>query len=1274
MNFINKKFNSFINPLFNKLPAEKKSFENFVKYLIELNQKINSNETEEHNKNLLRDFLNSTMNLNYGQNYNINTNEQIDLAIHTGNSSDSPIAVIIEVKKPDNTNEMVTANNFYKKSFFELMLYYLREKIIKNNHSVKYLIITNLIDWYIFNSHDFERLFARNNKLVNDFKTWHRGGFDSARTNLFYNEIAAEFLKNSNDDIDFVHFSLKDFSLNEFQQIDISQIDLPDIQRDKLIELYKLLSPVTLLGVPFANDSNSLNKDFYDELLYILGLEEQTENGKKVINRLPPSKRIRGTVIENTIEMIYSESEEEIDDYIIQNNLTDTNKEEAIFSIALELVITWLNRILFLKLLEGQLIGYHNGDINYKFLTKENIKDYDELNELFFDVLAVPIDERNDDIKTKFANIPYLNSSLFDKTEFEKKILKINQLKDRYTIPIYPNTVLKDDNGKNIAGKKNTLEYLFDFLDAYDFSNISKEKIREKNKTLINASVLGLIFEKINGYKDGSFFTPGFISMFIAKETIRQVVLQKFNEKYNWNCNDFDDISNFIFSNKNKVNVKEYNSLVNSISICDPAVGSGHFLVSCLNELIACKSDLGILADENGKILPINVHIENDELILTDQEGNLFEYIPKNLLSAYIQKSIFYEKVNLIENCIFGVDINTKSTQITRLRLWIELLKNTFYNENNLLETLPNIDINIKDGNSLVSYSSLGANSLTYRDKETIKNYKEHVRLYKNTTNKDKKKELLVKIENDKNNIKGFIISTSELEFKLTSFKAEFHQKFVVPEQLLTEMNSQQRKSQENQRKNLLEKINKIEEEIKHIKELKFDKTAFEWEFEFPEILDDFGNFLGFDLVMGNPPYIQLQKDGGKLAKMFDKMNYQTFSKTGDIYTLFYERGITLLRQNGILAFITSNKWMRAGYGEKLRDFFLKYNPLILIDLGPGVFEKATVDTNILLISKSNNSNNLRAVTIKDNLKSNINFYKILEQEGVILKNLNKDAWTISNDIEMRIKEKIERIGTPLKDWDINIYYGIKTGFNEAFIIDGKKKDELIAQDPKSAEIIKPILRGRDIKRYKAEFADLWLINSHNGIKEKNIPRIDIVNNYPAIYNHLKKYENKLIERQDKGDHWTNLRNCAYLEEFEKEKIVWNRIASEKVFSFVPENKLIQDSMHFIVGNNLKYLCGILNSKLIKWLMNLVIGKAVGGNAGNSDNVKGLFIPKFSQITLEEQQPFIDLVEIILDKKENASTGSAPDADTTAEEREIDMLVYKLYDLTDEEIKIIEEK
>jgi adenine-specific DNA-methyltransferase len=282
--------------------------------------------------------------------------------------------------------------------------------------------------------------------------------------------------------------------------------------------------------------------------------------------------------------------------------------------------------------------------------------------------------------------------------------LFISNLKDDKTIPIFSQTVLKDQQGKKRTGNISTLQYLFEFLDAYDFGAEGGEEIQEDNKTLINASVLGLIFEKINGYKDGSFFTPGFITMYMCRETIRKAVVQKFNETKKWNCKDIEELYDKIEDRK------EANKIVNSIKICDPAVGSGHFLVSALNEMIAVKNDLKILQDRDGKRLKeYQVEVVNDELIVTDEEGELFEYNPSNKESQRIQETLFHEKQTIIENCLFGVDINSNSVKICRLRLWIELLKNAYYKNATELETLPNIDINIKCGNSLVSRFAIDA-------------------------------------------------------------------------------------------------------------------------------------------------------------------------------------------------------------------------------------------------------------------------------------------------------------------------------------------------------------------------------------------------------------------------------------------------------------------------------------------------------------------------------------------------------------------------------------
>jgi len=363
-------------------------------------------------------------------------------------------------------------------------------------------------------------------------------------------------------------------------------------------------------------------------------------------------------------------------------------------------------------------------------------------------------------------------------------------------------------------------------------------------------------------------------------------------------------------------------------------------------------------------------------------------------------------------------------------------------------------------------------------------------------------------------------------------------------------------------------------------------KEAFDFKIYFSEVWHHKG---GFDVVIGNPPYVQIQKfSGQQIQKDWEQQNYESFAKTGDIYCLFYEKGYRILRNQGVLTYITSNKWMRAAYGKKLRQFFSsETQPLTLIDFSSyQVFETATVDTNVLLFRKQKRTQSVHACKIDTSFTSQTPLDAFVEKTGIALDDLSEDSWVISSQAEYRIKKQIEKVGTPLKGWDIAINYGIKTGFNEAFVIDGKKKDELIAQDPKSAEIIKPILRGRDIKRYRVGFADLWLINTHNGYKE--VPPID-VNDFPAIKLHLEQYLPKLTKRQDKGITPYNLRNCAYLEEFEKEKIVYADLSrTGNSFTLDRSSVYVQNTCYMITGENLSYLLTCLNSNLILFYLDLI--------------------------------------------------------------------------------------
>ncbi len=759
-------------------------------------------------------------------------------------------------------------------------------------------------------------------------------------------------------------------------------------------------------------------------------------------------------------------------------------------------------------------------------------------------------------------------------------------------------------------------------------------------------------------------------------------VIQKFNEIKKWNCSTLEEVYNQI-EDRN-----EANKIVNSIKICDPAVGSGHFLVSALNEMIAIKNDLKILQDLEGKRLKeYQVEVVNDELIVTDEEGKIFEYNPNNKESQRIQQTLFHEKQTIIENCLFGVDINPNSVKICRLRLWIELLKNAYYlpnqktdKKNLKLETLPNIDINIKCGNSLVSRFDINADlSKALKSlKWDIKTYRSLVKAYLNASDKEAKRGFEKMINQIKKDFRTEISNTDPKKTRLSKLAYELYNRFTgmmlfEPEEKYDNKHDKmlEKKRKEEQCK-IEAEIEKLKKEIEEIESNKIYNHAFEWRFEFPEVLDDEGNFLGFDVVIGNPPYIQLQriKDISEQLKRFE---YKTYEKTGDIYSLFYERGNQILKNGGLLAYITSNKWMRANYGKSTRNYLLEYTqPLMLIDLGSGVFDEATVDSNILIFKKQPYCTPFKAIDIsKEKNKSNLALYK---NKMLLISPKKDESWTIANPLEQSIKTKIENIGKPLKEWDVNINYGIKTGYNEAFIIDGEKKDELITQDPKSAEIIKPLLRGRDIKRYKAEFADLWLIATFPSLKLN-------IDEYPAVKAHLQRFGKRLHQtgeefidengqkvkaRKKTGNKWFETQDqIAYYHEFEKEKIIYPNMTLFLPFIFDDKGFYTNQKCFIITSNhvNLKFLIGFFNSKIAHKWIRLNCPELQGGTRELSKIFfENIPIPILSET---EQAPFIALVEQILAKKEK-------NEDTQTLENQIDQLFYQIYGFTDEEIKIIE--
>jgi type II restriction/modification system DNA methylase subunit YeeA len=763
----------------------------------------------------------------------------------------------------------------------------------------------------------------------------------------------------------------------------------------------------------------------------------------------------------------------------------------------------------------------------------------------------------------------------------------------------------------------------------------------------------------------------------MCRETIRRAVVQKFNEAKEWKLESFEQLYNEI------KDVKEANAIINSLKICDPAVGSGHFLVSALNEIIAIKSELNILSDRSGKVLRgYSVEVINDELIISIDHSEFFEYKPGNKESQRVQEALFHEKQTIIENCLFGVDINPNSVKICRLRLWIELLKNAYYTADSKyaeLETLPNIDINIKQGNSLISRFALDADlSKALKSiKYSIDDYRSFVNNYKNATDKEEKRGFEKLINQIKTDFRTEIGKNDPLLLKKNKLGGELYN--LLNQASVFEPNEKEKKERNKRKETLEVAINKLSTEIEEIKSNTIYKDAFEWRFEFPEVLDNNGNFIGFDSVIGNPPYISLQRMKGQ-SKIFEDGLYSTYTKLGDIYCLFFEKGIQLLRDNGYLTYVTSNSWMRTQYGKPLRHFFLhKTNPQLLLNIeDTQLFDEATVESNILTTQKAI----WRKQLVACSLKSDFSIFSPVEnyvlENAFIVKDLSDEGWTIGSDLEAELKHKFENGSVLIKDMNYSIYYGLKTGFNDSFYITTEQKNELLKANPQSEFLIKPAIRGRDIFKYGYRWNDVWMIlikmgwtNANKGASEGEA---FFKKTHPSIYKHLKetgkntKGKGKgLFERDDQGDYWWELRPCDYYEEFEKEKIVWGELSDEQKFSLDNKKLYSNNTIFFIRGSNLRYLLAILNSRAAKWYFNEIsTSSGMGTNRWLKYKIEQLPI---KDIPEGKQRPFVELVdEILKAKKKNT------DSNTAALENEIDKLVYQLYGLTENEIKIVEGK
>ena len=755
--------------------------------------------------------------------------------------------------------------------------------------------------------------------------------------------------------------------------------------------------------------------------------------------------------------------------------------------------------------------------------------------------------------------------------------------------------------------------------------------------------------------------------MFMCRQTLRKAVIDKFNDIHpDWKCTNLTVLYNHIQDKK------QANEVFNSLRICDPAVGSGHFLVSALNELINIKAELGIIIDKEGKTLrDYNIDVLNDDLLITDSDGVRVCYQPSRHYrdSQRLQEVIFNEKRSIIENCLFGVDINPNSANICKLRLWIELLKNTYYDrETSKLQTLPNIDINIKTGNSLVSKfpinlgKTIGIKSnLAKKLKANIQRFKTLVANYKQS-NKEQRNEIKDKIKEITRNY----LSDGELNLFgddiIVNFKDPFH-------------------------------------------------DAMEWMIMFPEVLDNEANFVGFDVIIGNPPYISMEDIGKQMSKFYQSLpgkpfirkTYKTYHSSGDILTLFMELGRMLVREGGMVSYIVSNSWMRTKYGEATRKFLSgETNPILLIDFTKfSIFKDVTVEANILTFERGENQlKTLAANVTKDDY---VNFSSFLEDNLIPCEFNTSDFWFILQTKDQLIRQHVVKVGKRMsnKIWKVKSNFGIKTGCNEAFIIDEEKYEEILGncKDDKERELtkrlIQKVVRGQDVGRYECKWANLYMIATFPSRKHEILL-------YPAVRNHLetfaadmlreKGYEwiadndnllrefcrkklyqtgavikingqeikigkgEKPIKARKKTSHnWFELQdNIAFWAKFASPKLIWKRIGDDVRYTYDDSGVLTLDSTCFAYGNHLKYLCAIFNSKMGRYLMKFAPRTGTGDSLVSKQAFLPLYVPYPSK---EDEKELSDLVDKMLVNPRDTET-----------QENIDKKVFQLYKIANDDL------
>ena len=845
-----------------------------------------------------------------------------------------------------------------------------------------------------------------------------------------------------------------------------------------------------------------------------------------------------------------------------------------------------------------------------------------------------------DALRALFDQTPFINGGLFDCLDsFEGRQtegVRIDCFSDVHFHKLStPNRLFFDDDG------------LFPMFNRYKFT--VEENTPVEQEVALDPELLGKVFENLLAAynpetketarkQTGSYYTPRVVVDYMVDEALVAALAQTCQpadgDPIFWQDRlryllDYADAFNDAHDLFNEAETEGLVRAIAGLKVLDPAVGSGAFPMGVLHKLTLALKRLD----------PHNEHWEALQKARASERATAAFDAPSqqerddeladisNTFERY-RDSDFGRKLYLMQNSIFGVDVQPIACQIAKLRFFISLAIEQEPDpaaENFGIKPLPNLETRVVAADTLLHLETAAQLDLFRQQIETLKT--------KLAENRERHFHATARREK---------LACKDADRRLRRELADVLQAAGLPE----------------------DDAGKIAQWDPYDQNAKADWFDAEYMF---------GNRDGFDVVIGNPPYAQLQKNGGDLGNRYQDSGYATFARTGDIYQLFHEKGCQLLKpRRGLLAYITSNSWLKAEYGRATRRYVAeRHTPMRLLEMGKDIFENTIVDTSILLLREGNHDGASPVIAAVDMDQLDAKDFPPAASLWGQTRPDGEKPWSILSLVEHRVMDKMRAIGTPLKDWDVSINRGVTTGRNDAFIIDEATRQRLLAEDPNSADLIKPILRGRDIRRYRAQWAGLWLIATFPSLQ------LDI-EDYPAVKEYLLFFGKDRLEQSGKTladggksrkrtpHSWFELQDAtAYHEDFAKEKLIWMDLSPEGRFAFSESETYCNDKGFILTGPSLRFLCAVLNSTLITWLMNsTALTTGMGLLQWKKFAVERLPIPK---IPATEQRPFIRLVDAIL-----AAKRTDPKADTADLEAEVDQLVYRLYGLTDEEMAAVE--